>query len=99
MAKRKVNKSAAIRVAFETLGTDAKPAEVVKALAAKKIKVSPQAVSQVKANAGNRKGKRKAKVAAGGGFDLESLLQAKRLVDKIGLESARAALDALVRLS
>ena len=99
MAKRRLNKSAAIREAFETMGADAKPAAVVEALAAKKIKVTPQAVSGVKIKLGKVKGRRKAKPTANGSLDLASLLAAKALVNKIGLESARTALEALAKLA
>jgi hypothetical protein len=77
LAKHKVNNSAAIREAFETLGADAKPAVVAESLAAKKIKVTAQAVSQ-------DKGKRKARASNGDGLSLDSLLAAKALVKRSG---------------
>jgi hypothetical protein len=94
VAKRTVNKAEKIREAFEKLGHDARPKDVIATLAAKKIKVAPAQVSNLKAKlAVKRKGKK-----AAAGLSLDSLLAAKKLVDTLGIERAKEAIDALAKL-
>ena len=89
MAKRR-NKAAKIRE-FLAEQPDASAAEVVKALAAQRVRVSATQVYNVKATAG------KPKASGSGGY--ESLIQAKRLADAMGgVDKARAALDVLAKL-
>ena len=94
MARRKVNKSAKIREAFDTLGHDSKPKVVQDALAKKGIKVSYGIVAAVKSRLnGNSNGK------AGGSIALNDLLEAKKLVNKLGsIQAAKEAVDTLAKL-
>ena len=94
MAKRTVNKAEKIREAFEELGHDARPKDVIAALAAKHIKVAPAQVSNLKAKLGSPKRGKK-----GTGLSLDALLAAKKLVDTLGIERAREAIDALATLA
>lgn len=104
MAKKaKVNKSAAIREAIAS-GLS-KPAEITVALAKKKIKVSPQMVSQVKAKTGGgkkakKRGRKKMATATNGHLDLRALLSAKKLVEDVGsIQAAKEALGALEKIT
>ena len=120
MAKRKksrkktgrsgVNRSEEIRKAFEKMGGDAAPKDIIKVLGARRIKVSSALVSNVRAAmaGGSRtrgKGKsrrrgRPRRSAPNGSVVLADLLEAKRLIEKTGgIEQAKQALDALARLS
>ena len=108
MAKRRINKSAKIREALQSMGgAEASPKAVVAALAAKKVRVTATQVSNVKSLLKNGKpGKKRGRKAGRPrrkGSDLVSLagLQAaKRLVESLGsTEAAKAALDALARLT
>jgi hypothetical protein len=95
VAKRTVNKAEKIREAFEQLGHDARPKDVIAVLAAKRIKVAPAQVSNLKAKLGSPKRKGKKATA---GLSLDSLLAAKKLVDTLGIERAKEAIDALAKL-
>jgi hypothetical protein len=97
MARRKVNKATKIREAFEQLGHDARPKDVVALLAKKKIKVSSTQVSTLKGKlGGSRKNGSDSKDA---GISLDALLAAKHFVEKIGsIGEAKAAVDALGKL-
>jgi hypothetical protein len=89
MAKRR-NKAAQIRE-FLAEQPEASAAEVVKALASQRVRVSPAQVYNAKATAGKPK--------ASGSPGYESLIQAKRMADAMGgVEKARAALDVLAKL-
>jgi hypothetical protein len=105
MAKKsKVNKSQAIRDYLKT-NRKAMPKDVVEALKAKGIKVSPQMVSTVKFNMQKKKGKRRAagRRASNGRpetVSLSSLLDAKKFVQTVGsFEKAKAALDSYAKLT
>jgi hypothetical protein len=92
MAKRR-NKAAKIREALAELGSNASAKEVVEALAARRVKVSPAQVYNIKAAAGKSNGRRTS------GDTLDALLQAKKLVDSVGgIDKARDALAALAKL-
>jgi len=97
MAKRSNSKAAKIR-ALLTERPDAKAKEIVAALAAQKVKVTPGQVYNLKSTMGkpaSGNGKPAAKKASG----FESLIQAKKLADAMGgVDKARAALDVLARL-
>jgi hypothetical protein len=97
-----VNKAQEIRNEFGTQGADARPKDVIAALAAKGIKVSSAQVSNIKAKLGGkrkRKAGRKARASSNGAVSLAALLDAKRLAQKMGgVEQAKRALDVLVRL-
>ena len=112
MARATVNKSAAIRD-YYTTHPRAKPRQVVAAMADKGIKVSAQTVSTVRYGMRMKKGRRKgrrgasgtaapARRGAGNGRGarlLESLIEAKKLSDRLGgVERAREALRMLERL-
>jgi hypothetical protein len=91
--RKKANKSQAIRE-YASKHPEATGAEIAQAL-----KVRAGLVYAVLA-----KGKNKSKRAGGpskpeaNGFSLEGLVATKRLVDRVGLETARAALTVLERL-
>jgi len=99
MAKRSNSKAAKIR-ALLAERPDAKASEVVAALAAQKIKVTPGQVYNLKSTIGKpASGNGKPKTAAKKASGYESLIQAKKLADAMGgVEKARAALDVLARL-
>jgi hypothetical protein len=96
MAKRKLNKAAKIREKFEALGPEARPKDVIAALAAEHIKVSSAQVSNVKATMGGSTGGRKARK---GELTLDSLLLAKAFADRLGMARAQAAVAALAKLA
>jgi hypothetical protein len=88
-------KSAAIREYLEA-NPGAMPKEVVAALKKKGLKVSAQMVSVLKgkANGGGRRGRRV------GNLNVDSLIQAKKLVDQLGgIEKAQDALAILAKLA
>ncbi|HEX5105276.1 MAG TPA: hypothetical protein VFV87_15760 [Pirellulaceae bacterium] len=89
MAKRR-NKASKIRAVLEELGPDAKVAQVVETLAARRVRVRPQQVYAIKA--ANKNGRSNA-------GDYNSLVKAKKLADAMGgVEKAKAALDVLAKL-
>jgi hypothetical protein len=97
-----VNKSLAIRT-YKSNHRKAGPKEIVAALKAEGIDVSPAFVSTVLSNARRKGGKRGRKAAAApagrGDKALASLIQAKKLSDAMGgIDKARAALDALAKI-
>jgi hypothetical protein len=86
MAKRR-NKAAKIR-ALLAENPNATAKEIVEKLAAQRVRVTPAHVYNVKSMASKPKMN---------GY--ESLVQAKKLADKLGgIENARAALDVLAKL-
>jgi len=100
---KKVNKSAAIRD-FLSKNPDAKPKRVVEILADRSVAVSAAFVSQVKlkmkqGNPLSRSKRTKQTGNSAGQFSEADLLEAKRLVDKIGLEKAREAIELLAKLA
>lgn len=105
-ASQGISKSKAIRD-YMAAHPSAGPSAVADALSKEGIKVSAAFVSTVKSMAkkrkpGGRVGRpRKAKSAAAGAqFSVSELLSAKKLADELGsLEQAKAALDALAKLS
>ncbi len=113
MAKRKINKSQAV-LAYMADNPDAKPKAVAEALATKGITVTPGAVSTIKfqaakkgdAPAAKRPGRpaktgKSAKSAAksGGNSNLDQLIAAKELADRVGgVDEAKRLLDTLAKL-
>ena len=101
MTRTKPNKSAAIREQLKKTPNATAP-EVVKALAAEGIKVSPVLVYNVR-NRIERKGttgKKRGRPSKDGTVSVESLLQAKAFAERSGgIEAARGALEALSKLS
>jgi hypothetical protein len=100
-----INKSQAIR-AYLKAHRGAKPLAVVEALKAQGIDVSAQTVSTVKFNMKQKKGKGRKRAAGaeapanGETISLSALLEAKKLVNKVGsLEKVKTALKALDSLS
>lgn len=97
MARGKINKSAKIRETFDTMGHDARPKDVIAALAKRRIKVAAAAVSNIKAKLGN--GSTNGHKAASDKVSLASLVSAKKFIDQMGgLEKAQTALAALAKL-
>lgn len=95
MTRRKVNKSAKIREEFDK-NPEARPRDVVAALAARKIKVSPAQVSTIRSRL---TGQAKSRKTNGGMIALSDLQAAKKLVDALGsIERAQSAIVALARL-
>jgi hypothetical protein len=93
----KVNKAEKIREAFNTLGVETRPKDVIAHLAANKIKVPASQVSAIKAKLGTKPGR---KGKSQGGLALQDLLAAKKLIESIGsIERARDAIEALAKLS
>lgn len=100
MARAKVNKAAKIRETFEKLGPETRPKDVVAALAAAKIKVSPAQVSNIRSGLnGHAKKNGRKKTGKGDMISLLDLQAAKRLVESLGsVEKAETALAALAKL-
>jgi hypothetical protein len=102
--KSDVNKSQAIR-AYLKAHRGAKPLAVVEALKDQGIDVSAQTVSTVKFNMKKKKGKGRKRTAGaestnGDKISLSALIEAKKLVDKVGsLDKVKSALKALDSLS
>jgi hypothetical protein len=98
MARRRINKSEKIREVLEQMGHDARPRDVVATLKARRIKVTPAQVSNVRARM--EAGGANAKPGNGKfGVSIVALLDAKKLVDEVGsLAAARQTLDALAKL-
>jgi arginine repressor len=90
MAKRSNSKAAKIRALLaERPGASAK--EIIETLAAKRVRVTPAQVYNLKSIAGKPSRKKS------GAYN--SLIQAKRMADALGgVDKARAALAVLVRL-
>jgi hypothetical protein len=105
MAKRKVNKSAAIRD-YLSSNPSATPSTIIEDLKKKGLKVGASLVSQVKygqmkGKSGRRKPGRRAGASANGSrVDIDQLVQAKSLADKMGgVARAKEALAMLAKLS
>jgi hypothetical protein len=107
MAKRKVNKSQAIREMIEKMGRqDAAPKAVAEALAGQGLKVTTGLVSNIKfAMKKGKKGRKRGRSpgrkpsANREAISLENLLAAKKLVEQLGsLDAATAAIGALAKL-
>jgi hypothetical protein len=102
MARLKVNKAAAIRAELEK-NPEARPRDLIAALLAKKIKVAPAQVSNIRTGLNSKskaKGRKiKASNGANGHIDIADLLAAKKLVESLGsIEKATTALAALAKL-
>ncbi len=97
---QEVNKSAAIREVL-TKDPTGKPQAVAKTLADRGVHVTPAFVSQVKLKMKQREAMPLARgnPSAVSQFASTELMEAKRLVDKLGVEKARAAVELLARLS
>jgi len=90
MAKRRHNKAAMIRE-IQAEKPDATAMEIVAAMAAKRVKVTPAYIYALKAKNG------KAKSAALGG--VEALVMAKKMADQLGgVDKARELLATLAQL-
>jgi hypothetical protein len=96
-----MNKSEAIR-SYKKSHNGAGPTEIAEALSKDGTKVTPAFVSTVLSNDRRRGRKGRRGSRRGGrtsGDPLETLVQAKKLADRMGgIEKARAALDALARI-
>ena len=105
MARKKQSKSDAIRAAVAELGREARNRDVIEKLAGKKVTVSAQMVSTVRARMngastnGHRKPGRPRRKAVAGTVSLAGLLAAKELVAQSGsVEGAKATLEVLGRV-
>jgi len=104
-SKSGVNKSQAIRD-YIAANPKSKPKEIVEALKGQGVEVTPAFVSTLRSNdkrksgaPRGRRGRRPAEAVNGSGLGIESLVQAKKLVDKMGgVGEARRALEALARI-
>ncbi|MEX0642284.1 MAG: hypothetical protein WD468_06260 [Pirellulales bacterium] len=101
-------KSQAVREYLQA-NPDAMPKDAIAAMAQKKIKVSSQLISTLKAKLKGgtmrtaarrgRPAKRRGRGAGNGSISIDALLAAKRLVDEVGdVERAKEALEVLARL-
>jgi hypothetical protein len=106
MAKKRggTNLSAEIRKYVES-NPNAKPKAISEGLAAEGVKVSPTYVSTILSNERRKSGKQKRRGrrpgrSAGKKGDLfANLLQAKKLVDKLGgIDAARTAIETLAKI-
>jgi hypothetical protein len=105
MARKKKNKSEAIRAALAKLGSEARNRDVIAHLGAKKITVSAQMVSTVRArtigkpSSGARRPGRPGRKPAAERISIGALLTAKQLVGEAGsVEAAKQTLAALGKL-
>ena len=106
MARKRggVNLSAEIRKYVEA-NPKAKPKAISEGLAAAGVKVTPTYVSTILSNERRKSGKRKRRGRGPGrpagrkGDVFANLLQAKKLVDKLGgIDAARSAIDTLAKI-
>lgn len=97
-----VNKSAAIRDVLKR-DPDGKPQAIAQALANQGVQVSAAFVSQVKLKMKNRDEAVAERTSSppsdAGQFAGSDLLEAKRLIDKLGVEKVREAVELLAKLS
>ena len=103
--KRADSTSAKIRAVFAKLGLDAASKDVIAVLSANGVTASSALVANVKARlidrpqAGRPASTAPGKSPVGDGLLEQTLMDAKRLVDKVGsVERAKMALDLLARL-
>jgi len=90
MSKSRTNKSQSIRE-YLSVNPVAKPKDVIKALAKKHIRVSPQLVSAIKGRSSGRTRTDR--------INMRQLLAAKSLVDQVGgIGEARKALEMIAKL-
>jgi hypothetical protein len=98
-----------IRQTAQTLGKPVRPRDIIATLKDKGVTVSHTLVSKTLAAAGFRRRRRRRKlgagadvrqtIGAGGALNLDALIAAKALIEKVGgVENAQAALSALKKL-
>jgi hypothetical protein len=98
-----------IRQTAQTLGKRVRPRDIIATLREKGVTVSSTLVSKTLAAAGFRRRRRRRKLgaradarqatSAGGSLNLDALIAAKALIEKVGgVENAQAALSALKKL-
>jgi hypothetical protein len=106
MAKRKINKSEAIRMYLKD-HPDAGPKQVGNALKKKRITVQPALVSNVKANLRRKSGEvkprlngpRRGRPSKASLVNVDDLVLAREFCRRVGgIEAARVALDAIAKL-
>ena len=98
---KQVNKSAAIRD-YLAKDPNGRPKGIARALGDEGVEVTAAFVSQVKLKMKQNGGlpdKRRNGTAGMNQFASADLMEAKRLIDKIGIEKARAAVELVGRLS
>ena len=104
-----LNRTEMIRQTAQTLGRRVRPRDIIATLKEKGVTVSSTLVSKTLAAAGFRRRRQRRKVrsssdlrqtsSAGGSLNLDALIAAKTLIEKVGgVENAQAALSALKRL-
>jgi hypothetical protein len=98
-----------IRQTARTLGKRVRPRDIIATLRERGVTVSSTLVSKTLAAAGFRRRRRRRRVGnsadarqaagAGGSLNLEALIAAKALIEKVGgVENAQAALSAMKKL-
>ena len=98
-----------IRQTAQTLGRRVRPRDIIATLKDKGVTVSSALVSKTLAAAGFRRRRRRRRAgtganarrasSAGGSLNLDALIAAKALIEKVGgVENAQAALSALKKL-
>ena len=97
-----------IRQTAQTLGRRVRPRDIIAALKEQGVTVSSTLVSKTLAAAGFRRRRRKRRArtnadvrqtTGGGSLNLDALIAAKALIEKVGgVENAQAALSALKKL-
>jgi len=98
-----------IRQTAQSLGRRVRPRDIIAALKDRGVTVSSTLVSKTLAAAGFRRRRRRRKLgagaearqamSAGGSLNLDALIAAKALIEKVGgVENAQAALSALKKL-
>ena len=79
-----------------------RPKDIAAALNEQGVKIKPQYVSTILSNARRRKGRKVRAAASGngqGGIDVAQLVNAKKLVSKLGgVDQARKIIDALAKI-
>ncbi len=100
MGRKRINKAEKIRAAFESMGLDTRPRDIIAALKAERVSVSSAQVSNVRARLSAVSSvPKKRKPSSGGGVSLSALHAAKALLDEAGsLDAARQTLAALAKL-
>ena len=98
MTRTKVNKATKIREELEK-NPEARPKDVIAALATKKIRVAPAQVSIIRTGLRSKSKKNGRKASSNGHLAINYLLAAKKIVEQLGsIGKASTAIAALAKL-
>jgi len=102
MGRKRINKAERIRAAFESMGLETRPRDIIAALKSERVSVSSAQVSNIRARmsaVGSVPKRSKPGPRGNAELSLAGLQAAKALLDEAGsLEAARQTLAALAKL-